>query len=207
MKYLKLFESFNSKFRSYETEISGFKIEVEDAGPNNYDGGVQVDSVVITCNNNKYSFELHTPVGGDGETHVKYLGSDDGDKEFITNFELIDNKYLNNEDNLKQLQLIEFLQVNSPDCIGDEVEIEGYDIEITDFNHDGGMEFGFIETTINGEKINFEMIQDATSGFDYNIDFGSNRDEEKAKKIGFEITDEVREFLFDCYDSICAEKR
>lgn len=207
MKYLKLFESFKSNFRNYKSEINGFKIEVENVGPNNYDGGVQVDLVVITCDNKEYSFELHTPVGGDGETHVKYLSSDDGDIDFINKFELIEGTFLYKEDNLRQVQLVGFLQVSSSDCIGDETEIDGYEIEIIEFNHDGGMEFGFIDSIINGEEIQFEMKQDATSGFDFEINFSTDEDEEKAIKIGFEITDEIREFLFDCYDNISAEKR
>jgi hypothetical protein len=29
----------------------------------------------------------------------------------------------------------------------------------------------------------------------------------KAREIGFELTDEIREYLFNEYDRICAEKR
>jgi len=201
MKYLKLFEAFESSFRNYKAEIDGFEIEIEDASPNNYDGGVQIDSATITCDSKDYYFELHTPIGGKGEVHVKYLTSENGDSEFINQFGLEEDTFL--EEN----ELYEFLQVNSPNCVGDETEIDGYEIEITYFNHDGGMEFGFIDSIINGEEIQFEMKQDATSGFDFEISFSTDEDEEKASKIGFEITDEIREYLFDCYDSICAEKR
>ncbi len=196
MKYIKLFESFST----FEHDFGKFKIKVIDANPNNYDGGVQVDSTTITCDGKEYYFELHTPVGGDGEVHVKYLTSEDGDSEFISQFGLEEYEFIDEN------ELSGFLQVNSPDCVGDETEINGYEIEITDFNHDGGMELGTIETIINGKEIDFEMVQD-TAGFGFGVEFNSDRDEEKAKEIGFEITDEIREYLFNEYDRICAEKR
>ncbi len=195
MKYLKLFE----RFSTFEHDFDQFKIKVVDASPNNYDGGIQVDSATITCDGKEYYFELHTPVGGGGEVHVKYLGGDD--EEFINHFGLEEDTFID------ESELSEFLQVNSPDCVGYDTEIDGYEIEITDFNHDGGMELGTIETTINGEEIQFEMIQDATAGFGFGVEFDSDEDEEKAKKIGFELTDELREYLFMEYDRICAEKR
>ena len=195
MKYLKLFE----RFSTFEHDFGQFKIKVVDASPNNYDGGIQVDSATITCDGKEYYFELHTPVGGGGEVHVKYLGGDD--EEFINHFGLEEDTFID------ESELSEFLQVNSPDCVGYDTEIDGYEIEITDFNHDGGMELGTIETTINGEEIQFEMIQDATAGFGFGVEFDSDEDEEKAKKIGFELTDELREYLFMEYDRICAEKR
>ena len=195
MKYLKLFE----RFSTFEHQFGEFKIEVIDASPNNYDGGIQVDSATITCDGKEYYFELHTPVGGLGEVHAKYLGGDDD--EFINHFGLEEDTFID------ESELSEFLQVNDPNCVGDETEIDGYEIEITDFNHDGGMELGTIETIINGEEIQFEMIQDATAGFGFGVEFDSDRDEEKAKEIGFELTDELREYLFNEYDRICAEKR
>lgn len=195
MKYLKLFE----RFSTFEHQFGEFKIEVIDASPNNYDGGIQVDSATITCDGKEYYFELHTPVGGLGEVHAKYLGGDDD--EFINHFGLEEDTFID------ESELSEFLQVNDPNCVGDETEIDGYEIEITDFNHDGGMELGTIETIINGEEIQFEMIQDATAGFGFGVEFDSDRDEKKAKEIGFELTDEVREYLFNEYDRICAEKR
>jgi hypothetical protein len=195
MKYLKLFE----RFSTFEHDFGQFKIEVVDANPNNYDGGIQVDSATITCDGKEYFFELHTPVGGLGEVHVKYLGGDD--EEFISHFGLEEDTFID------ESELSEFLQVNSPDCVGYDTEIDGYEMEITDFNHDGGMEIGTIETTINGEEIQFEMIQDATTGFGFGVEFDSDEDEEKANKIGFELTDEIREYLFNEYDRICAEKR
>ena len=197
MKYIKLFE----RFSTFEHDFGEFKIKVIDASPNNYDGGVQVDSATITCDGKEYYFELHTPVGGEGEVHVKYLGCEDGDSEFISQFGLEEDTFLDEN------ELSGFLQINDPNCVGDETEIDGYEIEITDFNHDGGMELGTIETIINGEEIQFEMIQDATAGFGFGVEFDSDRDEEKAKEIGFELTDELREYLFNEYDRICAEKR
>jgi hypothetical protein len=195
MKYLKLFE----RFSTFEHDFGQFKIKVVDASPNNYDGGIQVDSATITCDEKEYYFELHTPVGGGGEVHVKYLGGDD--EEFINHFGLEEDTFID------ESELNEFLQVNDPDCVGYDTEIDGYEMEITDFNHDGGMELGTIETIINGEEIQFEMIQDATAGFGFGVEFDSDEDEEKAKKIGFELTDELREYLFMEYDRICAEKR
>ncbi len=197
MKYIKLFE----RFSTFEHDFGQFKIKVVDASPNNYDGGIQVDSATITCDGKEYYFELHTPVGGGGEVHVKYLACEDGDSEFISQFGLEEDTFLDEN------ELSGFLQVNSHDCVGDETEVNGYDIEITDFNHDGGMELGTIETEINGEEIQFEMIQDATAGFGFGVEFYSDSDEQKAKKIGFELTDELREYLFNEYDRICAEKR
>ena len=187
MKYLKLFE----RFSTFEHDFGQFKIKVVDAGPNNYDGGIQVDSATITCDGK--------PVGGEGEVHVKYLSGDD--EEFVNHFGLEEDTFID------ESELSEFLQVNSPDCVGDETEIDGYEMEIADFNHDGGMELGTIETIINGEEIQFEMLQDATTGFGFSVDFLRNDDEEKAKKIGFELTEELIEYLFNEYDRICAEKR
>lgn len=197
MKYLKLFE----RFSTFEHDFGQFKIKVVDASPNNYDGGIQVDSTTITCDDKEYYFELHTPVGGEGEVHVKYLGCEDGDSDFISQFGLEEDTFLDEN------ELSVFLQINDPNCVGDETKIDGYEIEVTDFNHDGGMELGTIETIINGEEIQFEMIQDATAGFGFGVEFDSDRDEEKAKEIGFELTDEVREYLFNEYDRICTEKR
>ena len=195
MKYLKLFE----RFSTFEHDFGQFKIKVVDASPNNYDGGIQVDSATVTCDGKEYYFELHTPVGGLGEVHAKYLGGDDD--EFINHFGLEEDTFID------EGELSEFLQVNDPDCVGYDTEIDGYEMEITDFHHDGGMELGTIETIINGEEIQFEMIQDATGGFGFGVEFDSDEDEEKAKKIGFELTDELREYLFNEYDRICTEKR
>lgn len=121
----------------------------------------------LYCDDREYYFELHTPVGGDGEVHVKYTGTDDGDPDFIEYFELEEDVFFKFEEDKNGLK--DFIQVNSPDCVGDDIEINNYSIEITDFNHDGGMEYGYIDTIINDKNIQFEMIQDATSGF--NIEY------------------------------------
>lgn len=189
--------------------ISVFDIEVTDAGPNNYDGGVQVDNVTVTCDDVEYYFELSTPVGGDGEVFIKYEGHDgdpDTEYEFIMHFELEEDITFGPDDDKKGLE--DFLQVNDPDCEGDSIELDGFELEITNFIHSGGKEFGWIRADIGDIEFQFDMEQDATSGsMDYELTFLTEEMEEKAKEIGLELTVEIQSYLFDRYDSICAEKR
>ncbi len=181
-------------------------IKVIDAAPNNYDGGMQIDNVTVTCQGNEYNFELATPAGGDGDVHVKYEGSESPDEDFINHFELVEDVYFKFEEDKKGLK--DFLHVNQPSCEGDSIELDGYELEITHFIHSGGMEFGWIEAEIRGETIKFEMEQDATCGsMDYTISFLDEEYEAIANQIGFVLTSEIEEYLFDRYDSICAEHR
>lgn len=204
MRYLKLFESFGR----FEQEFGKFKIKVEDASASD---GVQVDEVTINLigvgeDDYEYYFDLHTSTNG--SSSVKFIGSNtiyiklnkNTKKGFIENFNLVEGEFIDSENDL-----FEFLQVNSDSCVGDSTEIDGFELEITNFNHDGGYEIGYLETIVNGEEIQIEMKQDSSGGFE--VYFSTDEDEELAKKIGFEITDEISEYLFTTYDTITLEKR
>lgn len=211
MKYLKLFEAFESSLRNYKAEINGFEIEIEDASASD---GVQVDEVTINLigvgeNDYEYWFDLHTYTNG--SSSVRFIGSNtiyiklnkNAKKGFIENFNLVEGEFIDSESDL-----FDFLQVNSDSCVGKSTEIDGFELKITNFNHNGGKEFGFIQTIINGVDIQFEIEQDATSGsLDFSINFSDEEEENKAKELGLEMTDELRDFLFEAYDRLTSEKR
>jgi len=208
-KYIKTFESFNG-FKS-SNKISGFEIEVIDANPNNNDGGVQIDELTIMVNGDEeYSFEISTTIGDD--VYVDYQNGDGGEFEEhfeLESFERMKSEYDDPKPSDSYLDLKNFLGQSDPNCIGDSIEIDGFEIEITDFSHKGGMEFGYLEVIINGIEFQIEMVQDATGLELYSkIYFQNDEDEKKAKEIGFDITtDEVQNYLFDEYDRICTDKR
>lgn len=211
MKYLKLFEAFESSLRNYKAEINGFEIEIEDASASD---GVQVDEVTINLigvgeDDYEYWFDLHTSTNGNSS--VRFIGSNtiyiklnkNAKKGFIENFNLVEGEFIDSESDL-----FDFLQVNSDSCVGKSTEIDGFKLKITNFNHNGGKEFGFIQTIINGVDIQFEIEQDATSGsLDFSINFSDEEEENKAKELGLEMTDELRDFLFEAYDRLTSEKR
>ena len=78
MKYLKRFKTYN------ETNFNEIKIDVLNAGPGNIDGGVQIDTVIISSNDVEYEFEVATMLNGD--MCVTYIGQEEDD--FTDNFEL-----------------------------------------------------------------------------------------------------------------------
>ncbi len=205
IKYIKTFEHFQQN-----QKINGFDIEVLDANANNNDGGVQIDTITIMVNGDEeYVFEVGTAISGD--IYVTYM---DGGGDFEEHFGLSEGEQMKSEHDSEKpndsyLELRNFLSVNDNSCIGDSTEIDGFEIEITDFSNEGGMEFGYLEVTINGEDFQLDMEQDATgSGLHTKASFQNEEDELKAKEMGFDIeSDEVQGYLFDRYDRICNEHR
>jgi len=220
MKILKTFENFNSSsgdeyIKSVNNhfqnqKVNGFDIRVLDANPNNNDGGVQIDTITIMVNSDKeYVFEVGTAISGD--IYVTYI---DGGGDFEEHFGLSEGEPMKSEYNKEKpndsyLELRNFLSVNDDSCIGDSTEIDGFEIEITDFSNKGGMEFGYLDVTINGKDFQLDMEQDATgSGLYTKVSFQNKEDKSKAKEMGFDIeSDEVQGYLFDEYERICNQHR
>ena len=196
MKYLKRFNE----------SLSDFKIKVVDAYPNNYDGNVQIDLLNIECNGNEYYFENST---ASGYIHIKYLGTDGDDQEFLDFFNLVEDETfsMGNGGEDDKFGLTEFLSENDPSCEGNVIEIDGYEIEITIFSHDGGKEFGVIEAIINGEDIQFEIEQEGSSFGGGNVSFADEENEKIGQRIGFVLDAYAQEYLFMEYDRICSENR
>ena len=210
--FIKKFELFESNlFKTIKVKLSGCEVEVLDANPNNNDGGVQIDNLTITVNGDEeYNFEIASAISGD--IYVDYESGDGGDFEEhfqLESFERMKSKYDVPKPSDSYLELRNFLEQNDPSCVGDSTEIDGFEIEITDFSHKGGMEFGYLEITINGEEFQIEMVQDATgSGLHTKVYFQNDEDKKKAKSMGFNIdSDESQNHFFEEYDRICTAKR
>ena len=203
-KILRISESGFKKIKSFKVfenkSIYDLGIKVVDASANNNDGGVQIDDLTITVDgDSEFSFEIATTVGGD--IYVTYEYGDGGD--FTDHFELEDGEKLSDS------ELKDFLRENEESCVGNAAEIDGFEIEITDFSHRGGLEFGFLRATINGEEFQLDVEQDATgNGLDCKCSYFSKEDEEVGKRNGLDLeSDEAQGFFFDNYDRICNEKR
>lgn len=205
MKFIKNFKLFENK------SIYDLNIEVTDAGPNNVDGGVQIDTITLSINNKDAYFELATTL--DGTSHVTYQGG--YNKEFEKHFQLIPDKRMsiyNIDKKIKEsyLELISFIggcAFNSE--VGELTTIDGFDIEISDISHEGGKEFGHLFVLINNKEITLEIEQDATG---YALDSTIYYSDEESEKIGVENglnldTEEAQDFFFNKYDSICNDNR
>jgi hypothetical protein len=193
------------------------KIEVTNAGPNTNDGGVQIDLVTLLVNGEEYhEFELATTIGGD--SYIDYVGGDEG--EFSEAFDLVEGERMKSEysdpkPSDSYLELFDFIASLSSDTnqnvctVGETIDIDGFEIEVTDFEHNGGYEFGFLDVCINGEEFQLEMKQDATGvGMDATVSYASDRDERIGKKNGINIDDpEMQNFFFTEYDRISNESR
>jgi hypothetical protein len=184
-----------------ENKVHGFGIQVIDGGPNNIDGAVQIDLVNILVNGDEeYEFEIATNLIGDMYiTHLSGVG------EFKNHLRLDDD-----EPSESYLELKDFLSVNDVDCVGEKTDIDGFEIEILDFSHNGGKEFGYLNVIINDEEFLLDMEQDATGSkyMEYYFTFSNDEYEDKAKKMGFDLnTSEIQEFFYDWYDVISSEKR
>lgn len=201
MKYLKLFEQYE-RFSTHETEFNGVKFKVIDSSPNNTDGMVQIDTVVLEINGDEFYFEMATLV--DGYVVVTYT-SGEQDKDFTRHFNLIVDERVENED----ITNIFYDLTDKPkEMVGEEYNVDNFTIKISDFSHDGGYEFGSISALIDGQEIDFEMKQDATgSNMDYDVTYMSEEDEELGKKYKFDLeSNEIQDHLFSEYDRITGEK-
>lgn len=208
MRHLK---KFNRLFESIDTG----EINVTGGGPNNNDGGVQIDLVTLEINGTEYhEFELASTIGG--ESYITYKGGDEGD--FKSHFEFEDDKMMKKDiDNPKPsdsyLELFNFiaqLAYDSKDnAEGSEVDIDGFNIVVSDYSHSGGYEFGFLSVEVNDEEFYLDIKQDATGpGLDVSIDYRSDEDEEIATRNGIDIDDEeMQDFFYREYDRISNESR
>ena len=195
MKYINRFQDFS--INENKQDLSKFKCI--DGGPNNNDGGVQIDSLIVSVNGDDQFFEVATTIGGD--IYVEYQGGDG--EEFRNHFELEDGT------RLQDSELKEFLSQNSPDCVGDSTEIDGFEIEIIDFSHEGGLEFGYLDIEVNGDTFQLEIKQDVTGmDLDSQVTYSSDEDGEIGRKHGLDLeSDEAQGYFFDQYDKISMNNR
>jgi hypothetical protein len=209
MKHLKRFRLFENK------GIQDLDIEVTDAAPNGGDGGVQLDSLTLSVNGEEYYFELATTISND--SYITYKGGFvGGEGDFETHFSLVEDKRMKSEfDNPKPnssyLELKDFISQLAYDqiTIGDTTEIDGFEIEVVEYNHEGGYEFGYLNVLIGGDEITLNMKQDATGpGLDSEVTYDSDEDERIGKKHGLDLSSEdAQSFFFSEYDRICNEGR
>lgn len=92
---------------------------------------------------------------------------------------------------------------------GDETEIDGFEIKISFFDHEGGYEFGYLDVEIEGDTFQLEMMQDATGvGLYSQVTYSSEEDEEIGKKHGLNLeSDDAQDYFFRQYDRISNEGR
>lgn len=189
-------EFLNEKFvEKDEFEINGHMVVVTMAAPSNTAGGVQIDIITIMVNDEEYEFEIASLASGDIFIYPKF-GSG----------ELYDHFGLKEDESMEESELKDFLTQNDDSCIGETTEIDGFEIEIIDFSNSGGVEEGYVIALIDGEEYQFSIIQDATHmNTEIHIEFDSDIDEEKAKKNGIELDEELKDFLYSEYDRISNE--
>ena len=183
------------------------KVEAIGGGPNNNDGGVQIDIVTITVFKgdeliDEYQFEVATSTSSDDkDMYVSYI--DDIEDEFTEHFGILTGDVFMDDSELQ-----EFLCQNDPQCEGESIEIDDYTITITDFSHNGGEEHGFLDVLIDGEEYQFDVFQDATGvGVSTSIEWGSDDDEERANENGVTLDDELMDLISVLYEDWCNEHR
>jgi hypothetical protein len=210
MKFIKNFKLFENK------SINDLNIKVIDAQADNNYGGVQIDEICLTVNNIDYYFELATTIGKD--SYVKYLSSenDSDDDDFVSHFKLEVETYMKSiydkpKESDSYFELKDFISECAYDSNmeGEETEIDGFDIKITNISHNGGKEFGHLFVSINGNEFYLDMEQDATGpGLDSIVTYASDDDEKIGKENGLNLDDdETQSFFFHKYDTITAKYR
>jgi hypothetical protein len=128
----------------------------------------------INTNTNIVQTDLVTVIVNDEDAEHEFEVSNMGDMMFIKPIYLEDGEFsnyvrenLNEYGSLETGELSEFLSVDTDECIGEELEIDGFNIEIIDFNHHGGLEEGSVTFYMGEDEISVEFTENAQNKFQF----------------------------------------